>query len=122
MKYSVESLKKRWIQLGAYVLLYHCRSRGQVSWAWDPAPETQFRYSVRIPVARVREDPSPYRVIDYLIVEPDPRKITRAELSELMARVYAIGDPARAAAALDAEKDRLRYFTDTSWNVKARQE
>ena len=95
--------------------------RGQVPWTWDPAPETQFRYSVRIPGARMQEDPSPYRVIDYLIVEPDPRKITRAELSELMARVYAIGDPARAAAALDAEKDRLRYFTDTSWNVKARQ-
>ena len=96
--------------------------RGQVPWTWDPAPETQFRYSVRIPEARVQEDPSAYRVIDYLIVEPDPLKITRAELSDLMARVYAIADPARAAAALDAEKGRLRYFTDTSWNVKARQE
>jgi len=96
--------------------------RGQVPWTWDPAPETQFRYSVRIPGARVQEDPSPYRVIDYLVVEPDPLKITRAELSDLMARVYAIADPARAAAALDAEKDRLSYFTDSSWNVKARQE
>jgi hypothetical protein len=96
--------------------------RGQVPWTWDPAPETQFRYSIRIPVASVREDPSPYRVIDYLIVEPDPLKISSAEISDLMTRVYAIADPAALAAALDAEKGRLRYFTDTTWNVKARQE
>ena len=31
-------------------------------------------------------------------------------------------DPAAVSAALDAEKDRLRWFTDTSWNVKAAQE
>ncbi len=96
--------------------------RGQIPWTWDPAPETQFRYSARIPLAKIREHPSAYRVIDYLIVEPDPLAITRAELDDLMARVYAMSDPAAVAAALDAEKGRLRYFLDTSWNVKARQE
>jgi hypothetical protein len=32
-------------------------------------------------------------------VEPDPLKITSAQLLELMARVFAIADPARAYAA-----------------------
>jgi hypothetical protein len=68
----------------------------------------------------VQQDSSLYRVIDYLIVEPNPLTITRAELGPLMDRVFAMEDPARIAAALDAEKDRLRYFVDTSWNVKAR--
>jgi hypothetical protein len=96
--------------------------RGQLAWSWDPAPETQFRYSARIPVAKLRQHPSDYRAIDYLIIEPDPLAITRAELEQLMSRVYAMDDPAAVAAALDAEKGRLRYFFDTSWNVKARQE
>jgi hypothetical protein len=96
--------------------------RGQIPWTWDPAPETQFRYSARIPLAKVREHPSAYRVIDYLIVEPNPQAITRSQLSDLMARVYAMDDPAAVAAALDAEKGRLRWFLDTSWNVKAREQ
>jgi hypothetical protein len=96
--------------------------RGQIPWVWDPAPETQFRYTARIPVAKIREHPSAYRVIDFIVVEPDPLSITRAELEQLMARVFAMDDLAAVSAALDAEKGRLRYFVDTSWNVKAGQE
>ncbi|MGO9309330.1 MAG: hypothetical protein ACLQDL_09950 [Spirochaetia bacterium] len=93
--------------------------RGEVPWKWDPAPEKQFRYNARIPGAALQTDPSPYRVIDYLVVEPDPLKITRKQLGDLMAQVYSLRDPARIGAALDGEGDRLRYFIDTSWNVKA---
>jgi hypothetical protein len=96
--------------------------RGEVAWRWDPAPETQFRYRVRIPSARVQQDASLYRVVDYLIVEPNPLAITRAELGKLLERVFAMEDAARIAQALDAEKGRLRYFVDTSWNVKAREQ
>jgi hypothetical protein len=95
--------------------------RGRISWKWDPTPETPFRYSARIPVAMIRDDPSAYRVIDYLIVVPNPLAISSIELEKLLARVYAIDDPAVFAAALDAEKNRLQYFKNTSWNVKARQ-
>jgi hypothetical protein len=96
--------------------------RGQIPWTWDPAPETQFRYTARIPVAKIREHPSAHRVIDFLIVEPDPLSITRAELEQLMAGLFAMNDLAAVSAALDAEKGRLRYLVDTSWNVKAGQE
>ena len=96
--------------------------RGEIPWTWDPAPEGTFRYSARIPGAKIKEDPSGFRVVDYLIVIGDPRKIPKKDLRELMARVYSVDDTGAVAAALDAEKGRLRYFLDTSWNVKARQE
>jgi hypothetical protein len=96
--------------------------RGQIPWTWDPAPESTFRYSARIRAARMTQDPSGFRVIDYLVVVPDPLKITRGEMDSLMVRIEAVDDPAAVRAALDAEKDRLRWFTDTSWNVKAAQE
>ena len=96
--------------------------KGRISWEWDPAPETQFRYSARIPGAEITADPSDYRVIDYLIVEPRPPAISSAELDTLLARVFAMDDPRDVASALDAEKGRLRYFLDTTWNMKARQE
>jgi hypothetical protein len=96
--------------------------QGEIPWAWNPALEAQFRYRVRIPAARMERDRSRYRVIDYLIVEPDPRGISRAELGALMERLYAISDPARLTAALDAERGRLAWFLHTSWNVKSGQE
>jgi hypothetical protein len=94
---------------------------GRVPWTWDPAPESVFRYSARIAGAGMKADPSPLRVVDYLVVVPDPLAITKPELDGLMQRIWGLDGDARAKA-LQAEKGRLRFFTDTSWNVKARQE
>ena len=96
--------------------------RGEIPWSWDAAPETQFRYTAHIPFSSIKDDPSLYRIIDYLIVVPNPLAITRAELDGLMDRVFALGDPVAVATALEAEKDRLSFFMDTSLNVDARQE
>jgi hypothetical protein len=96
--------------------------RGRIPWTWDPRPEAAFRYSARIPGARMKQDRSGFRIIDYMVVVPDPLKITRSELDAFMARIETIDDPAAVSAALDAEKERLRWFTDTSWNVKVAQE
>jgi hypothetical protein len=91
--------------------------RGPVAWSWDSAPETVFRYSARIPAVAMAQDPSPIRVIDYLIVEPDPRSLDHKELAALMDHIYGLADPQAMTAALDREKGRLHYFTETSWNV-----
>ena len=94
---------------------------GEVPWTWDPSPESVFRYGARISGASMKADPSPLRVIDYLVVVPDPLEITKQDLDSLMQRIWALPDAARTAA-LQAEKGRLRFFTDTSSDVKARQE
>jgi hypothetical protein len=93
--------------------------RGEIPWTWDPSPEKQYRYLARLPMA-IRASPSPFTVIDYLIVEPNPLAISHAELEQLMSRVYALDSLAAVGAALDAEKGRVQYFIETSWNVKAR--
>ncbi len=96
--------------------------RGSVPWEWDPAPETPFRYSVRIPGSRLRPDPAPYRVIDYLIVVPNPLRIDPRELDAVMKNAPGLSDVAALKAYLDRQGQKLRYFFDTSWNVMGREE
>jgi hypothetical protein len=109
--------------------------RGAPRWSWDARPESLFRYSVRIPASDLRDAASLYRVIDYLIIVPDPSRITKAEIDAGMAKAWrsgglVSGNPARSApqhpapwlaAALDAWKGRARSFLVTSWDVRARQ-
>ena len=95
---------------------------GHVDWKWDPAPETTFRYSIRIPGGRMKQDASLYRVIDYLIVVPDPRAVGRGELDRLMQNAPALSDLDAVKGYLDREGKGIRCFFDTSWNVKAREE
>jgi len=84
--------------------------RGHLDWRWDPAPETSFRYSIRIPGGRMVPDPSLYRVI-----EPD-------EVERLMEKAPALPDFGAIKAYLDRAGKGILYFFDTSWNVKAREE
>jgi len=96
--------------------------QGSIPWEWDAMPETVFRYTARIPGNRIRPDPSLYRVIDYLIIVPDPRGITSEEMDTLAAQASQLEKTDELEAFLDKEKGRVRYFLDTSWNVKAREQ
>jgi hypothetical protein len=95
--------------------------QGSIPWEWDARPETIFRYTARIPGTLTRADPSLYRVIDYLIMVPDPRRITPKEMDALMAHAVQLEKTDELKAFLDKEK-RIRYFLDTSWNVKVREQ
>ncbi|MGA2764158.1 MAG: hypothetical protein ABSG17_12395 [Spirochaetia bacterium] len=92
--------------------------KGQIPWKWDATPETLYRYGALIPGAKIQDDPSPYRVIDYLIVEPDPLQISKPDLDALMAGVWNLPDMSSITSALEREKGRLRFFLTTSRNVK----
>jgi hypothetical protein len=92
--------------------------RGHLPWRWNGTPETTFRYSARIPGALIRPSTAPWRVIDYLIVVPDPLTITAAEVDALLAGLHW-EDPVEMTQALAAVRGRLRWFHDTSWNVQA---
>ena len=109
--------------------------RGVLPWTWDARPETLFHYSARVPASDLRDAPSLYRVVDYLVIVPDPSKISRAEMDAGMAAAWdsgglVTGSPIRSAAqrlvpalaaVLDAWKGRARGFLVTSWDVRARQ-
>ena len=92
--------------------------QGRIEWEWDPYPETSFRYSARIPGVRIKNTQAPFWVIDYLIILPDPRKISKAELDKLMKEAWNITDPDELTAFLDSRADKLKFFIDTSWNVE----
>jgi len=92
--------------------------RGPVAWQWDASIEKTFRYSLRIAGSRIGSSTAPYRVIDYLVVVPNPLKITAAETDRLMAG-FRWENPEEAIARLAAERDRVRWQLVTSWNVKA---
>jgi hypothetical protein len=91
---------------------------GLLSWKWDPLPETVFRYHASVPLSRVAWSPAPYWVIDYVILLPDPRRITAQELDEVSHEVLAVKDPMKIPEILNPYKDRVRTFLTTTWNVK----
>lgn len=109
--------------------------RGVLRWTWDARPESLFRYSARLPASDLRDAASLYRVIDYLVIVPDPSRISKAEIEAGVADTWrsgglVSGNPARSApqllasgiaAVLDAWKGRARGFLLTSWDVRARQ-
>lgn len=92
--------------------------QGLVPWEWNASIETTFRYSLRIAGSRIASNAAPYRVIDYLVVVPNPEKITVAEVDRLLAS-FRWENPEAAIAGLAAERDRVRWQLVTSWNVKA---
>ena len=108
--------------------------RGVVPWEWDARPEAIFRYSARIPASDLRDVASLYRVIDYLVIVPDPARLPRAEVDSVMAGAWSSAalasnvprvSPQRLvpalAAAVAAWGGRARAFLLTSWDVRARQ-
>jgi len=109
--------------------------RGAVPWSWDTRPETLFRYSARVAASDMRDAASLYRVIDYLVVVPDPERISRTEIDSALAAAWGSGrlvqgNPARGgspapspaiAAAIAAWGGRARAFLLTSWDVRVRQ-
>jgi hypothetical protein len=90
--------------------------RGVLSVSWNSLPETLFRYRASVPLEEVAWSPAKYWVIDYVILAPDPRKIGKDELEDLVHRVLVARDP---GPILDLYHGRVRSFLTTSWNVEA---
>jgi hypothetical protein len=93
--------------------------KGILDWQWDATPETTFRYSSSIPGSQIKANSDPYWVIDYLIVVPDPRKISPEELDRIMEEAWDL--PAEAIQAyLEPYKNDglLTPYVFTSWNVE----
>jgi len=93
--------------------------KGILDWQWDAVPETTFRYSSTIPGSQIKANSDPYWVIDYLIVVPDPRKISPQELEGIMEKAWDL--PAEAIQIyLEPYKNegKLTPYLFTSWNVE----
>ena len=91
---------------------------GKIEWQWDPSPETVFRYSSVIPGSQIISHNAPYLVIDYLLILPDSRKITKKEVDELMSNLPPLQDIESLTTYFDEFKDKLFFYVYTSWNVE----
>jgi len=93
--------------------------KGVLEWEWDGLPETTFRYSSFIPGSQIKANSDPYWVIDYLIIVPDPREISRQEIEEIMKKAWDL--PAEEIEAYLEPYESEGKFTPyvfTSWNVE----
>ena len=92
--------------------------RGKLQWQWDAAPETTFRYGTTIPGAEIKASSAPYRVIDYLIVVPDPAAADAGEIDRIMESIWDL-PPDGIAARLEPHEQAgtLTAYQFTSWNV-----
>jgi hypothetical protein len=95
--------------------------QGIIPWRWDSSPEAVFRYSAVIPAEGISADDSDYRIIDYIVLIPDPLKITATELDGLTGSALKLDDDQQIIAFLDREKGRVKYFLERSFGVKARE-
>ena len=93
--------------------------KGVLDWEWDATPETTFRYSSFIPGSQIKANSDPYWVIDYLIVVPDPRKISREEVEQIMEKAWEL-PPEAIQTYLEPYKNegKLTPYVFTSWNVE----
>jgi hypothetical protein len=93
--------------------------RGRLNWQFDSYPETVFRYSATIPGAKVKPSRSPYRVVDYLVVLPNPLVVGTPELEAIMEKAWSL-KPEMVEEYLRPfqEHGKFRIEVFTSWNVK----
>jgi len=91
---------------------------GRIDWIWDSLPETYFRYSSRIPGSRIKKNSAPFLVIDYLVLVPDPEKITDEELAAVLEQAAGLKGLEELQGFLEkAATGRFKYYFFTSWNV-----
>ena len=90
---------------------------GQIPWEWDPAPNATFRYRATLSLDEVKNNKAPYWVLDYLIIVPDPRKISRDAIDTIVDKdMYSAGFQ-ELGTVLDSYSNELQYFIYRSWNV-----
>jgi hypothetical protein len=92
--------------------------KGKIDWEFDAKPETVFRYTATIPGNSFASSQAAYLVIDYIIIVPDPRKISAREVDELMMQAVENSNMEQILSSLQQEQGRLDFYHLTNWNVE----
>jgi len=92
--------------------------RGRIEWGWDAAPETVFRYSAVIPGAEIKYPEAPYRIVDYLIVIPEPEGMKGVDIGSIVSAAWEAMELKKTLKVLESYKDEFSYYIHTSWNVR----
>jgi hypothetical protein len=92
---------------------------GKLDWTWDSYPDAYYRYTCTLSKTKVKKHNAPYNVYDYIIVLPDPRKISKKEIDDAMAGIMQSVDSRSIKSTLDGFGDKVTYFISSDWNEPA---
>jgi hypothetical protein len=91
---------------------------GVLKWEWDPDPNATARYGAPIPIG-ADLSAGPLLVIDYLVMVPDPRVITEAELKQIKEEIWNPDRQDAVVSFLEQHDKALLFFQHTSWDVRS---
>jgi len=94
--------------------------RGELDWKWDAYPETQFRYIASLPLAKLEQSTATLFAIEYLILVPNPKKITNEEFKAITEDIGMMSLD-KIAEYVDTLQGKVHYYTDISWDVRRSQ-
>ena len=94
--------------------------QGKVDWTWNPATDAVYRYDAVVP--GVPPDAGPYVVVDYVVLIPDPRKISSQDVDALTSELLRINDARTVDAfvrlSMDKVKNKVKMETGSLWNIR----
>lgn len=91
---------------------------GEVDWSYDTEPGTIFRYTGHLPGKQMEPTEASFLVIDYLLIVPDARKISKEEVEQLVAEGSEKAGLESLEEHLLKEDERIDVYMFTSWNVE----
>lgn len=90
--------------------------QGKVDWTWNPAPDAVYRYNAVVP--GISPDAGPYVVVDYVVLIPNPRKISSPELEALTGEILQMNDERALADSLRPYMDKVKMESGSLWNIR----
>lgn len=90
--------------------------RGKVDWTWNPAADAVYRYDAVVP--GIPPDAGPYVVVDYVVLIPDPRKISSQEVDALTSELLQINDARALGVSLRPYINKVKMESGTLWNIR----
>ena len=90
--------------------------QGKVDWTWNPAADAVYRYDAVVP--GIPPDAGPYVVVDYVVLIPDPRKISSQEVDALTSELLQINDARALGVSLRPYMNKVKMESGSLWNIR----
>jgi len=90
--------------------------QGKVDWTWNPATDAVYRYNAVVP--GIPPDAGPYVVVDYVVLIPDPRKISSGDVDAVTSELVQINDARALSAVLRPYMDKVKMESGSLWNIR----
>jgi hypothetical protein len=93
---------------------------GKADWKWNASLTEVYRYAASISLASIKTGVSPFWIIDYLFIVPDPRLIKPNELEDLVSKTSEITTLPALEKLLAEYKGKLTWFYKSNANVEGK--